>query len=122
MEDDMKIQYTQRKKMQMYRSLRVYVERKQAGASTSAAMRSMRDRGSCRSGGGAFNNQKAKGLGFMLLQYFVDHIQRLMVRSDSEMLLKKARELRADLVHSGWRESDLPRLIGNAGCKWFKRW
>jgi len=122
MEDDMKIQYTRRKKMQMYRSLQFYVERKHAGASTVAAMRGKRDSGSCRSGGGAHNSQRAAGLGFMLLQFFVDHIQVLRLRADSEILLKKARDYRADLVHAGWRDADLPRLIGNAGCKWFQRW
>ena len=121
MEDDMKIQYTSRKKMQMYRSLLFYVGRKQVGASTSAAMRGMRDRGSCRSSGGAFNNQKAQGLGFMLLQFFVDNIQRLRCRADSLILMNKAREYRAELEHKGWRNEDLPKLIGPPGNKWFQR-
>ena len=45
-----------------------------------------------------------------------------MSRADSCLLMKKARELRADLVHHGWREADLPKLVGNAGHQWFKRW
>ena len=122
MEDEMQSQFTQRKKMQFIRALRFYVERKNTGASTSSAMRGMRDPGSCRSDGGAANSQKATGLGFMLLQYFVDHVKRLRCRADSDMLMEKAREYRAELVHSGWRDVDLPKLIGNAGHKWFQRW
>ena len=61
-------------------------------------------------------------MGFSLLQYFVDHVQRLMGRSDSLLLMTKARELRADLLQNGWPEADLPKLIGNAGAQWFKRW
>jgi hypothetical protein len=38
------------------------------------------------------------------------------------MLMKKARELRGDLVHHGWRDADLPKLVGNDGNLWFKRW
>ena len=104
------------------RALQFYVLRRQDGASTSAAMRGMRDRQSCRSKGGALNSRKAAGLGFALLQFFVDHVQRLMSRADSCLLMKKARELRADLEHRGWREADLPKLVGNAGHQWFKRW
>ena len=121
-QEEMKMQYTNRKRMQFSRSLKFYVLRKQDGASTIAAMRGMRDRGSCRSSGGALNSRKAAGLGFALLQFFVDNVQRLMSRADSSMLMKQARELRADLVHNGEPETSLPKLIGNAGHQWFKRW
>ena len=101
MTEEMEIPYTARKRMQLVRALQFYVLRMQDGASTSAAMRGMRDRQSCRSKGGALNSRKAAGLGFALLQFFVDHVQRLMSRADSCLLMKKARELRADLVHHG---------------------
>jgi hypothetical protein len=41
------------------------------------------------------------------------------------MLMTKARELRAELLHDGsgrWADSDLPKLVGNSGAKWFERW
>jgi hypothetical protein len=120
--EDLKSQYSDRKRMQLLRALRFYVQRKMGGACTPAAMRGMRDRHSCRSKGGALNSRKAAGLGFALLQWFVDHVQRLMSRADSCMLMNKARELRAELVHGGWPEADLPKLVGNAGHQWFRRW
>ena len=104
------------------RSLQYYLVQKQGGTSSIAAMRGIRDRGSCRGDGGASNSTKARGLGFELLQFFVDHVQRLRCRSDSCVLLAKARELRSELQASGWPEQDLPKLVGNAGAQWFKRW
>ena len=77
MEEEMALQYAQRKKMQLIRALQLYVLRKQEGASTPAAMRGMRDRHSCRSKGGALNSRKAAGLGLALLQFCVDHVQSL---------------------------------------------
>ena len=68
------------------------------------------------------NSRKAAGLGFVLLQFFVDHVQRLMTRADSCMLMKKARELRAALLQGQWPEEDLPKLEGGAGNQWFRRW
>ena len=59
MEEDMKIQFSGRKRQQLIRSLQLYVRRKQEGASTISAMRGMRARGSCRSSGGALNARKA---------------------------------------------------------------
>ena len=122
MTEDMHIQYTHRKRMQLTRSLQFYLLRKQEGASTMFAMRGMRDRGHCRSSGGSLNARKAAGLGFQLLQFFVDHVQRLMCRADSCLLMKKARELRTELEHAGWPQADLPKLEGNAGHQWFQRW
>jgi len=57
-----------------------------------------------------------------LLQFFVDHVQRLQSRADSRLLMDKARELRAALVHAAWPETDLPKLVGDPGKKWFQRW
>ena len=114
--------YSNRKRVQLSRALEFYALRKQEGASTPAAMRGIRAATSCRNKGGALNSRKAAGLGFALLQYFVDHVQNLYCRADSCMLMKQARELRAELVHSGWLDADLPKLIGNAGHAWFRRW
>ena len=121
-DEDLATQYTDRKRMQLIRALTFYVQRKRTGASTRAGMRGMRASASCRSSGGADNSQRAPGLGFALLQFFVDHVQRLMSRADSCLLMSKARELRAALAHEGWPETDLPKLVGNAGHKWFQRW
>ena len=122
MTEEMAAQYTDRKKMQLIRALKFYVQRKREGASTPAAMRGMRARNSCRSSGGALNSRKAAGLGFALLQFFVDHVQRMMTRADSCLLMSKAREMRAALVAEKWPEKDLPMLEGAAGHQWFRRW
>ena len=122
MTEDMEIEFSRKKRMQLSRSLTFYVLRKQEGAETISAMRGLRDRGSCRSNGGSLNARKAGGLGFQLLQFFVDYLQRLQCRSDSCMLMKKAKELSAELLHSGWTKKELPQLDGNAGHQWFRRW
>ena len=117
--------YSDRVKMRLRRSLVLYARRKYKGADTRAGLRGMRSGASKRSSGSAENATKALGLHFMLLQFFVDCVQKLRCRTDSLMLMDKARQLRRDLLHdfSGrWAESDLPKLIGNAGAKWFGRW
>ena len=106
----------------MIRALFFYARRTQAGALTPAGMRAMRTPGSAHTKGGSLNSRKAGGLDFALLQYFVDFVQRLMCRADSLMLMKKARDFRADLVHAGWPVTRLPKLIGNAGSQWLLRW
>ena len=122
-EKDMESQYTNRLRMQLKRALDFYLLRKKAGANTLSAMRGMRPRNSCRSDGGALNARKGSGLDFALLQFFVDFVQRLMTRADSALLMGKARELRAKLSREeGYPEKDLPKLIGNAGAEWFRRW
>ncbi len=122
LEDDMQTQYTNKKRKQFCRALEFYVLRTSAGADTRTAMRGMRNPGSCRSSGGSLNARKAEGLGFSLLQFFVDHVQRLQCRADSCLLMKEARDMRADLEARGWPLADLPKLIGNTGAQWFKRW
>jgi len=57
-----------------------------------------------------------------LLQFFVDEIQELRSRSDSTILLNKAKDLRQVLLDSGWLEKDLPKLAGGAGKSWMLRW
>ena len=122
MEEEMRMQYSDRKRMQLYRSLTLYVGRKNGGSLTRAAMRGMRARNSCRSNGGALNARRAAGLGFALLQFFVDHVQRLRSRADSTMLMNEARALRSTLESEGCPAADLPKLDGAAGRMWFLRW
>lgn len=104
------------------RALRCYLLSTADGAHTQAAMRGMRSPTSCRNSGAARNSVLAAGLGFALLQFFVDHVQKLQSRSDSTMLVQKAREMRGMLCADGVPHGDLPKLIGNAGAQWFKRW
>ena len=108
---------------QYYRALRTYLMNTADGEHTRTAMRGMRKPGSCRSSGCARNRVLAKGLGFALLQFFVDEVQTLRSRADSVMLLSKARELRGFLAADGiLTDEPLPKLIGVAGKKWFQRW
>ena len=121
-ENEMRLEWSKRTMVMLGRALSFYVQRKESGAITHVALLGMRAVNSCRSDGGSKNSEKAGGVGFALLQFFVDYVQRLKSRSDACMLLKKARELRGQLVHEGWIDKDLPKLIGNPGACWFKRW
>ena len=114
-EDVLHQTYTPRKKMELFRSLTWFAQRQAAGASTPAAMRDLRKTNSSRGSGGSMNARKAAGLGFALLQYFVDHVQRLMSRADSCMLMEQAREMHNTLVAEGTPVEDLPKLEGCAG-------
>ena len=104
------------------RALRTYLLSTADGEKTRLGMRGMRARGSCRTSGAARNSVKASGLGFALLQFFVDHVQKLQSRSDSHMLMQKVREMRGVLEAEGVPSKDLPKLIGDAGRQWFWRW
>ena len=124
-EDDLNLLYTARKRKQFSRALQFVATRQYGGCQTRQASRGMRKGSSYRNSAGSQNSTKAVGLGFALLQYFVDVVQNLSCRADSLMLLTKARELRRELLYdeSGrWEASSLPKLIGNAGAKWFQRW
>ena len=110
--------------MRLVRALKVHAVRVHKGCRTRTVFRGSRNGASKRSTGGTQNNCKAAGLGFALLQYFVDVVQRLQCRADTSLLMTKARELRATLENdeSGyWGKSNLPKLIGNAGAQWFLR-
>ena len=61
MVEELAIQHTVAKTMQLLRSLKLYVQRKRGGAITRASMRGMRAASSCRSSGGALNSPKASG-------------------------------------------------------------
>ena len=125
MRDELHWQPSRNRKMRLKRALKVYAVRVHQGCRTRPAFRGFRDGTSKRSSGGSQNRTKAVGLGFALLQYFVDVVQRLQCRMDSQMMMAEARELRAELlrdVSGRWADSELPKLIGNAGHKWFERW
>ena len=102
----------------------VYVVQKRGeGATCLSAQRGFRKRGSRRGDGGALNSLLAPGLGHALLQFFVDHVQALMGRAHSILMMDKARELRAWLLRQGgYLESEMPKLLDNAGHTWFRRW
>ena len=121
-EEELCLEYTTHKRLQMYRAWVRYVKARQSGGKTRVAMRGDCKRGCSRTGGGALNAQKATGLGFMLLQFFVDQVQQWHCRADSSLLLARARELHEQLLREHWRESELPKLIGNAGKAWLWRW
>ena len=111
--------------MRAKRALNAHALRAYQGCKTRMSARGLRHGNSKRSNGGAHNATKTIGLQHALLQYFVDCFGRLMCRADSCMLMEKARELRATLLNdkSGlWNDKNLPKLIGNAGAKWFQRW
>ena len=113
------------RKVRLQRALKMYAVRLHGGCGTRMAFRGLRKGASKRSNGGANNATKAIGLGFALLQYFVNVVQSLQCRADSAMLMAQARELRKTLLDdpSGlWTHKNLPKLIGNAGAKWFERW
>ena len=123
--DELDQKYTDKKKTQLLRALQQYAIQKREGCQTRVSLRGYRKGSSFRGSGGANNATKASGLGFELLQYFVDVVQRLQCRTDSMMLMKQAREMREALAHdvSGrWSESSLPKLVGHAGVQWFRRW
>ena len=113
---------TNQRRKAAFKSLRWCLLRKEAGAVTHVGMRASRAGGSCRSDGGRFNAEKARGFAFVMLQFFVDQVQRLMSRADSCFLLAEARNMRDYLLAHGWPLASLPKLIGNAGIQWFRRW
>ena len=124
-QDDLNLALSPTRKMRAKRALNAHALRAYQGCQTRMSARGLRHGKSKRSRGGAHNATKTIGLHHALLQYFVDCVGRLMCRADSCMLMEKARELRATLLNdkSGlWNDKNLPKLIGNAGAKWFQRW
>ena len=106
--------------MRLRKALKLYISKD--ARTTRAAMRDGRRPDSKRNSGAAQNAAKAGGIGFALLQFFIDEIQVLRCRADSSMLLKKAKELRQCLIDDGWDEADLPKLENSAGKMWLRRW
>ena len=64
MEDGLGTPFTKRKGIQLMRCFKYYAQRREAGATTPAAMRHERKVGSCRGLGGSMNARKVAGLGF----------------------------------------------------------
>ena len=111
------------KRKKMWGCLAVYLDRKGSSGKTRVAMRDGRKGASKRNSGSSLNAVKGVGLSFALLQWFVDEMGSLQARSDSEILLNKAREMRQWLIdHEEVEESDLPKLVDAAGRQWLRRW
>ena len=121
--DEMRLHFSDLKRVECQRALVTYIERSALGATTRIGLRQGRRGVSQRNSGAAENRQLAPGLGFQLLQYFVDYLQNLYSRADSLILMTQAREMRAELLLSGTlAHSQLPKLSEGAGKKWFQRW
>ena len=121
--EELKLRNSPAKRIQCVRALCVYIERSAAGSSTRAGLRDGRKGNTCRNSNAGNNRCLALGLGFMLLQFFVDFVQNLFSRGDSIILMSQARVMADDLVNSGTlAPSELPKLEGDAGKHWFLRW
>jgi len=119
---EMGVRYDQRQRMRFLRALQFVVARQAEGANNPIFLRGDRAVGSRRASGSALNARKCAGLGWALFQHFIDNFYGIHGRSDSHLLLEEAKNLRAVLSRNGHPESDLPKLIGNAGHSWFRRW
>ena len=121
--EELRLQYTNFKRLQCRKAVEVLRASHDRGASTPTAMRDFRPPHSMRSNGGSRNASKSESLSFELFQHFVDEFQELRSRSDSALLLKEARRLRALLSTSeGAAALRLPLLDGDAGKVWLARW
>ena len=121
-EGEMNLVYTAKNRVAGRRALTKYLACQAGGASTRVAERGGVSGSAKRSSGGARNAEKARGLGHMLLQFFVDEIQYLKCRADSTVLMTHARKLRCQLIEAGWAADSLPKLDGNSGKSWFRTW
>ena len=121
-EEEMQVKFDSRKRMRYLRALRFYLQRREEGAVTLCGLRGDRKVRSRRLDGGNRNRVLCPALGLHLLQYFTDHVHQLNCRTDSHLLMRHARELRAYLIKKGTPEIELPKLIGNPGAAWFRRW
>ena len=120
--DKLHAHHSKAKSLQASRAWQLFIRVREEGCQTREAMRGDRPRGSMRASGGSINAQRARGLGFMLLQFFVDQVQKFSCRADTTLLMTHARILREQLEQARWPASDLPKLVGNAGHKWMARW
>ena len=122
--DVLSLEYCTRQRLRCYRALALYIERRESGPSV-RAMRGLDAPAAKRFRGlnGKLGRTKAAdGLSWALLQVFVDEFQILRSRTDSVMLLKIVKELRADLLYAGWTTDELPNLEDAAGRMWLRRW
>ena len=105
----MRLHYTNRQRLRCFRALVFFVERTANGENTTTTMLSGRRAKAKRAKGAEHNATKARGIGYALLQFFVDNVQALRSRADSCLLLMEAQKLRARLLHQeGWADKDLP--------------
>ena len=118
--EELHLQFCVRQRLRVATAFKLYIAKDARW--TQAAMRDGRRPNSKRRGGAELNAAKAGGLGFALLQYFIDEVQVLRCRSDSSMLLQKARELRQQLLDDGMDAKELPNLKKGAAKMWLKRW
>ena len=122
-EDDMGRVNSNRQRKHSFRCFCLYAERMQLGGATITSwLDGQRPGSKRRRGDQVYNHHKSQGLGVALLQFFVDEMQVLRSRSDSSMLVEKARELRAELIEKGWAEEDLPKMDGQHGKEFLFRW
>ena len=122
MKKELKAKNSGMKRAQASRGLKKYVIQRATGAEMGSSLRDGLAADKKRNSGAANNSLKAAGLGYMLFQFFVDHVQNLNARADSLLLMRYARESRVYLLRHGWADAELPKLVGNAGHQWFKRW
>lgn len=116
------LSFTKRQSIKCHRALRFYLTAKAVGKTTRLAMLDGRCPHGFRDRGGARNSIKCSALGHALWHYYVDCVQRLRSRADSRMLLETARTHRVALLECGWQDNELPKLEGNAGAAWLRRW
>jgi hypothetical protein len=124
-EGELNLRYSDRQRVKVRCALLFWVCRSGppgAATLTRIAMRGSQPGGSCRTSGAARNRKLADGLDFKVLQCFADCVQRLSCRADSTLIMNHVRELRGYLRAHGWDDDSLPKLVGNAGAQWFKRW
>ena len=120
--EEQHLAYNNRNRLHALRCFYLHIERAGLGGSTRTSMRDGTPGGAKRRRCGEHNACKARGLGFALLQWFIDEIQVLRSRADSILLLAEARRLRHALLEAGWASEDLPKLDGGAGKAWMYRW
>ena len=106
-ENEMRLHYTNRQRLRCFRALMFFVERTASGENTRPTMLSGRRAKAKRAKGAEHNATKAYGIGYALLQFFVDNVQALRSRADSALLLMEAQKLRHHLMHQvGWADKD----------------
>ena len=111
-EEERNLRYSTAHRLHHFRALRFYLECKRTGNTTPATVLKGEKKTATRTSGGKDNASKCPALGHQLLQYFVDFVQVLASRADSNILLEKARCYRTALLNAGWEECALPKLDG----------
>ena len=75
-----------------------------------------------RSSGACLNGVKCPELGQLLYDWFIDCIQTYNARVNHGLFLFEARYLRQRLLDAGYEPQTMPKLEGEAGKSWFRRW